>query len=562
MPMNNTPQRFDVLIIGSGASGGWAAKRLSEAGLKVAILEAGRPQSAANFTEHKPVFELKYHNLTKEPLRKRQPIQSKVYAISEYNHDWFCDDLDEPYSTPAHKPYNWLGRTRMVGGRTNVWGRVSLRYSDLDFKAASRDGYGEDWPLTYQELAPYYDLVERYVGVTGMAEGLDQLPDGQFLPPMPFKCQELQFRERVKDKFGRTVTISRAANLTQAHNGRKPCHYCGPCERGCMTHSYFNASFTTVTDALQSGNCTLLTNAMVAKVLMDPSTQRARGVEYVDRETRATREVYGKVVIVCAQTQESTRILFNSATPQHPGGLGNSSGVLGHYFTSHPTYAGGSGEFSAFGEKPSMGGPVRPVGIYIPRFRNLRKDPPYKKFLRGYGYEGYTGVGFNYGAPGYGDAYKLALREPRATLSISGYVEMLPRWDNFLEIDPNLKDAYGISAIRIHMANGENEAAMLKEVDESACEMLESAGAKNVRPHVWPEVPYWAAHETGTARMGVDPKKSVLNGFQQTHDVKNLFVMDASSFPSNPAQNPTLTIMALCVRSCDYLMQEMKRGEL
>jgi choline dehydrogenase-like flavoprotein len=562
VPTDYSQLHFDVLIIGSGASGGWAAKRLSEAGLKVAILEAGRPQSAANFTEHKPPFDLKYHNLTREPLRKRQPIQSKIYAISEYNHDWFCDDLDEPYSTPADKPYNWLGRMRMVGGRTNVWGRVSLRYSDLDFKAASRDGYGEDWPLTYKDIAPYYDLVERYVGVTGLAEGLEQLPDGQFLPPMPFKCQELQLRDRVKDKFGRTVTISRAANLTQPLNGRKPCHYCGPCERGCMTHSYFNASFTTVTDALKSGNCTLITNAMVAKVLMDPTTQRARGVEYIDRESRATREVYGKVVIVCAQTQESTRLLFNSATPQHPGGLGNSSGVLGHYFTSHPTYAGGSGEFPALGEKPSMGGPVRPVGIYIPRFRNLRKDPPYKKFLRGYGYEGYTSLGFHWSAPGYGEAYKQALREPQVSISLSGYVEMLPQWNNRLEIDPNLKDAYGIPAIRIHMANGENEQAMLKEVDASACEMLEAAGAKNVQANTWPEVPYWAAHETGTARMGLDPKKAVLNGFQQTHDVKNLFVMDASSFPSNPAQNPTLTIMALCVRSCDYLMEEMKRGEL
>jgi choline dehydrogenase-like flavoprotein len=301
---------------------------------------------------------------------------------------------------------------------------------------------------------------------------------------------------------------------------------------------------------------------MVYKVLMDPDGKRARGVLYIDRDTKQDREIYGRVVILCAQAQESVRILLNSETPQHPGGVANSSGVLGHYFTSHAADAGGTGEFPALGAKPTLGGPVRPVGIYIARFRNTRNQPASKSFLRGYGYEGYSNVGFNWRAPGYGEAFQKALCEPKVTLSMTGYVEVLPRWDNFVEIDDSLKDTYGIPVLKIHMSNGANEAAMLKDIGESAVEMLEAAGATNIQMHKPRTVPYWAAHEAGMARMGNDPKKSVLNQFQQAHDAKNLFVMDASSFTSNPCQNPTLTIMALCVRSCDYLMDQLKRGEI
>jgi choline dehydrogenase-like flavoprotein len=561
-PRERSKQIYDVLIVGSGASGGWAAKRLAEAGLKVALLEAGRPQSSRNFSEHMPAFELKYRDMAPAIMRKTRPIQSKLYAISEYNYDWFCNDIEEPYTTPADKPYNWLGRVRMVGGRTNVWGRLCLRFSDWDLKAASNDGYGEDWPLSYKDLAPYYDLVEKYVGITGMAEGLEEIPDGQFQPAMPLTCQETIFRNSIKQKLGRTATLCRSANLTKPQNGRGTCHYCGPCERGCVTHSYFNSSFTTVADALTSGNCTLITNAMVYKVLMDPDENRARGVLYVDRISKQEREIYGRVVVLCAQAQESVRILLNSEIPRHPGGVANTSGVLGRYFTSHIASAGGVGEFPALDSTPSLGGPVRPVGIYIARFRNTRKGPASKNFLRGYGFEGESAVRFNWHAPGYGETYKRAVHEPQVSLGITGFGEVLPRWDNFVEIDRTVRDIYGIPVLKIHMSNGENEAAMLKDIEESAVEMLEAAGAKNIRIHAKPAVPYWAAHEAGMARMGNDPKKSVLNQFQQAHDVKNLFVMDASSFPSNPCQNPTLTIMALCVRSCDYLKDELKRGDI
>jgi choline dehydrogenase-like flavoprotein len=559
----NAPQKnstFDVLVVGSGASGGWAAKRLAEAGLKVAIVEAGRPQSDSNFTEHKPAFELKYRSMAKEIVRKTRPIQSVFDVCNEYTQDWFINDFDEPYTTPADKPFHWMGRLRMTGGRTNVWGRVSLRFSDADFKAASQDGHGENWPISYSDIAPYYDLVEKYVGVTGMAEGLEHLPDGQFQPPMPLTCQESMFRERVKAKLGRTVTLARSANLTRPINGRGPCHYCGPCERGCVTHSYFNAAFTTVPDALNTGKCTLISNAMVHKVLMDPGTNRARGLLYVDRVTRQSHELSARVVILCAQSQESVRILLNSATREYPNGLANSSGVLGHYLTAHVRSGGGSGDFPMLDRKHTLGGPVKPVGIYVARFRNLQGQPPHKKFLRGFGYEGESSVEFNFHAPGFGAAYKKAVLESRASLDVTGFGEVLPRWDNFVEIDPQVTDIFGIPVLKIHMSDGENERAMIQDMGDSAGEMLEAAGAKNISTYAHPSAPRWALHEAGIARMGADPKKSVLNQFQQTHDVKNLFVMDASGFTSNPCQNPTLTIMALCVRSCDYLMTELKRS--
>jgi choline dehydrogenase-like flavoprotein len=558
---NKNKTQYDVIVVGSGASGGWACKRLAEAGLNVALLEAGKPQSDANFTEHKPEFELKYRDHAKEILHKTRPIQSR-FACSEYNADWFVNDLEEPYTTPKDQPFLWMGRLRVTGGRTNVWGRVSLRFSDLDLKAASQDGYGEDWPLSYKDLEPYYDLVEKYVGVTGMPEGLEHLPDGQFQPPMPLTCQETIFRERAKEKLGRPVTLARSANLTRPLNGRGPCHYCGPCERGCMTHSYFNAAFTTVPDALRTGNCTLISNAMGHKVLMDESLNRATGVLYVDRNSKQTREIHARVVVLCAQTQESTRILLNSSTREYPNGLANSSGVLGHYLTAHVRSGGGSGEFPSFGERPTLGGPNKPVGIYVPRFRNLKGQPQAKNFLRGYGYEAESSLGFNWGAGGFGDAFKKSLLEPRATLDITGFGEVLPRRENRVEIDPDVKDIFGIPVLKIHMADGENEKAMIKDMGDSAGEMLEAAGAKNVRTYAHPSAPRWALHEAGTARMAADPKKSVLNKFQQTHDVKNLFVMDASGFTSNPCQNPTLTIMTLCVRSCDYLMEGLKRGEI
>src|SRR5258708_1760654 len=275
---------------------------------------------------------------------------------------------------------------------------------------------------------------------------------------------------------------------------------------------------------------------------MDPERSRAWGILYIDGITGQPREIYARAVILCAQSQESARILLNSATPQYSNGLANSSGVLGHYLTAHVRSGGGSGDFPTPGKKYTLGAPVKPVGIYVARFRNLKGEPPYKKFLRGFGYEGESSLEFNWKAPGFGEA--------------------LPRWDNFVEIDPQVKDIYGIPVLKIHMSDGENERAMIQDMGDSAGEMLEAAGAKNIRTYAHPSAPRWALHEAGIARMGADPRKSLLNQFQQTHDIKNLFVMDASGFTSNPCQNPTLTIMSLAVRSCDYLMSEMKRNSI
>ena len=555
-------QIYDVLVVGSGASGGWACKRLAEAGLKVALVDAGRQQSDLNFTEHKPQFKLKYRDMAPEVIRRTRPRQKDCYACMEYNYDWFCNDLEEPYTTAKDMPFSWQGRMRVTGGRTNVWGRQSYRLSDLDFKAASHDGYGDDWPISYKDLVPYYDLVEEYVGITGIPEGVYELPDGKFQPPMGLTCAETLFRKRVKEKLGWTVTLGRSANLTKPINGRAACHYCGPCERGCVTHSYFNSFFTTVADALKTGNCTHIPNAMVHKVLMDQERNRATGLLYIDRNTREAKEIHGRVVALCAQSLESVRILFKSANRQYPNGLANSSGVLGHYLMDHISGGGASGELPQLAGKPTLDAPDRPDGIYVIRFRNTQNGQRSQKFLRGYGFQGGGGVKFNMDAPGFGEAFKKAIQDPVVSISLGGFGECLARWDNYVEINPNVVDTYGIPVLNFHMKYSENEYAMLQDMAESAAEMLEITGAKNIHLNIRADGPGWAIHEVGIARMGDNPKASVLNQFQQTHDVKNLFVLDGSGFTSTACQNPTLTIMALCVRSCDHMMRELKRGNL
>ena len=561
-PPDPAREQVDVIVVGSGASGGWAAKRLCEAGVKVALLDAGRPHGGGDYREHARPFDLKYRDRAPEIIRRTRPKQKDCYACTEYNYDWFVNDIEEPYTTPDDKPFSWQGRMRIVGGRTNVWARQSYRLSELDFKAASFDGYGDDWPIGYADVAPYYDIVEEYVGITGMAEGAYELPDGKFHPPMGLRCAEKRLRARAKEKFGRIVTLGRAAHLTKPINGRAPCHYCGPCERGCATKSYFNAAFTTVADAMATGRCTLVTNAMAYKILMDPGRNRARGILYIDRVTREAKEINARVVVLCAQALESARILFNSATREHPNGLANSSGVLGQYLQDHLWVGGGAtGDFPDLPEKASLDGPNRPNGLYVIRFRNTKKDPGYKKFLRGYGFQGGAGVAFNMRAPGYGEAFKRGVLDPVTTLGLSGFGECLPRRENHVALDPNVVDIFGIPVLRITMDWSNNERAMIPDMAESAAEMLDAAGAKNVRPWMVPNrIPGMGIHEVGVARMGRDPKTSVLNQFQQTHDVRNLFVMDGSCFVSSGCQNPTLTIMALAVRSTDYLLGEMKTG--
>jgi choline dehydrogenase-like flavoprotein len=552
---------YDAIVVGSGATGGWAAKRLSEAGLEVAVLEAGRNISPREFTEHKPVFELKYRNMSGS-WKKSRPIQSECYACTEYNYDWWVDDLKNPYSTPKDKPFTWR-RLRIVGGRTLCWGHQSYRLSDLDFKAASHDGYGQDWPVAYRDMAPFYDIVEKYVGISGSSEGNDALPDGQFLPPMKMTCGEVHFRERVASQFGRTVTIGRAAILTQPHNGRPACHYCGPCERGCITNSYFSSPFTTLSDALKTGKCTLLTNAVVAHVNMDPATNRATGVTFVDGITQQTKTIRAKTVILCAQALESTRILLNSSTNRHSTGLGNSSGLLGRGLMDHSTGAAASGELPQFKDAPGpYSGPHRANGIYVIRYRNLAKGPQQPNFIRGYGFQGSAGPDFNFGTEGYGAAYKQAVQKGIYRIGMAAFGESLARDENFVSIDPELKDAWGIPALHISMTHGENEKAIHRDAAATAAEMLESAGARNIEIRSTVAEPGMAIHELGTARMGSDPKTSVTNSYCQLHDVKNVFAMDGACFVSSACQNPTLTMMAITVRACDNLIDRFNKHEI
>ncbi|HYO80787.1 MAG TPA: GMC family oxidoreductase [Bryobacteraceae bacterium] len=554
--IRTAPAEFDAIVVGSGATGGWAAKALTEAGMRVAVLEAGPKITPKDFSEHVEPYQLPYRGFSPKVIDRR-PIQGQVYACRESNHQWFVDDIDNPYTTPKDQPFNWI-RMRVLGGRSLSWGRQSYRMGDIDFKAASRDGYGDDWPISYADLVPYYERVERYVGISGMEEGLPQLPDSIFQPPMEFTCGEEILRDRVKDKMGRVVTIGRVAILTKPLNGRQACHYCGPCEQGCATFSYFSSPFTTLKDAGATGRMTLITDAVASHVITDRSTGRASGIAYIDRTTREPREVRGKVVLLCASTLESTRLLLNS----QKGGLANSSGALGHYLMDHIYGGGAAGEMPMLRANPWYGPPRRPNGIYIPRFRNV-KETTTNGFIRGYGYQGGSTPAFAMNAPGFGVEFKNAVREQgRWNTNLGVWGECLARYENFVEIDNEKTDAWGIPTLKINMKWSDNELKIFEDARQQAAEMLTAAGATNVHVTGRPSVPGFCIHEIGTARMGSDPKKSVLNGYCQTHDVKNLFVTDGAAWVSSACQNPTLTMMALTLRSCDYIVDAMKKGNL
>ena len=556
-------ETYDAVVVGSGATGGWAAKELCEAGMRVAMLEAGRKlDPEKDFSEHVLPHHLPFRGRTApgNALLERRPIGRRCYACGETNAHFFIDEVDNPYTFPKEKPFWWI-RGNQVGGRTIMWGRQSYRLSDFDFKAASRDGFGEDWPISYADLEPYYDKVERFIGVSGQAEGFEQLPDSQFLPPMNMSCGEHEVK-KVVNKMGRGFTIGRVAVNTREHRGRAACHYCGPCHRGCRTNSYFNSPTSTLPAAERTGRFTLITDAIAHTVNTD-DRGLATGVLYYDKLTNVAHEVKAKVVVLCASTLESTRILFNSADERFPNGLANSSDHLGHYLMDHMYATGASGVMPTLGRKPEWA--QRPNGIYIPRFRNLFGDKR-SDFIRGYGYQGgenNTSYEHAYSTRGFGKEFKEEIRDGNVSrFSLSGFGETLPRWDNRAYIDPDTKDAWGIPAIRIECELGDNEKAMAKDIVEQAQEMLEAAGVEDITLRTTLAPPGFGIHEVGTARMGNDPKKSVLNKWNQTHDVKNLFVMDGGCFVSIACQNPTLTMMAITVRACDYLSEELKRGNL
>ncbi|HZF40782.1 MAG TPA: GMC family oxidoreductase [Blastocatellia bacterium] len=559
---------YDAIVVGSGATGGWAAKALTERGMTVLVLEAGRqldPQK--DFREHTFPYELKYRGLVSgEKYAPRQPIQSRCYAANEYGHHLFVDDIDNPYTTPEDKPFWWI-RGRHVGGRSVTWGRQSYRLSDYDFKAAERDGYGEPWPFSYKDLEPYYDQVENFVGISGSYENLPQLPDSKFLPPMAMTCGERILKKSVESKFpGRNVIIGRAAILTRNHQGRAACHYCGHCDRGCSTHSYYSSPGSTLPAAAKTGRMTLRPNSVVREIIVDPNTGKASGVRVVNQITKQDYEERGRVIVLCASTLESTRILFNSKSRQYPDGLGNSSGVLGRYLMDH-MYS-----ISAGGVVPVLKGMEydysdgRANGIYVPRFRNIRDKHP--NFIRGYGMQGNCSQGYSFGpakqTPGFGAEFKKLAREnPREIpFWLGAWCEMLPRKENGVTIDPEKVDAWGIPVLRIECTHGDNERAMAKDALETIKEMVDAAGFRTLYTSSTPAPPGFCIHEVGTARMGADPKTSVLNKWNQSWDVKNVFVTDGACFVSQGCQNPTLTMMAITARACDYIANEFKGQNL
>jgi choline dehydrogenase-like flavoprotein len=559
------PKTYDAIVVGSGMTGGWAAKELTEAGLNTLVLEAGRMVTTDDYVEHVPPWHVRFRGLDDRRARAaNQPVQGECYACDEWSSKFFVDDHENPYSTPPDKPFLFL-RGRQVGGRSIMWGRQVYRWSDLDFEANLRDGIAVDWPIRYADVAPWYDHVERFIGVSGEKLGLPQLPDGQFLPPMDLNCGETVVRDAIaKHWLGeRVLTIGRCAILTEDHNGRKGCHYCGYCERGCITLSYFSSINATLPAARLTGKMTLRPNSVVHSLIYDPQRHRVTGVRVIDGETKHAIEFSGRIVFLCASTLESARILLNSATREFPTGLANSSGELGHNLMDHIMGGGANGEIDAPDDKKPVG--RRPNGIYLPRFRNLTGGPK-SSFLRGYAYQGSAyreGWGRGTDLPGFGADWKRALRDPGPWhFSFYGFGECLPNYDNYVEIDKTRTDAWGIPVLKIHCAYGDNEWALMRDASIAAAEMLAAAGAWHISPYVEHNPPGKAIHEMGTARMGRDPKTSVLNGHNQAHDIPNLFVTDGACMASSANQNPSITYMALTARACSYAVDLMRRREI
>ena len=556
---------YDVLIVGSGASGGWVAKELSESGMEVLMIEAGPPRvPSRDFTEHAWPYQVRYRGFgNQKQLLEKQPVQRLCYACDEYSHQFFVDDNEHPYTFPADKPFMWI-RGRQVGGKTFCWARESYRYSDYEFQAARRDGYEQDWPFTYAELEPYYDRVEDYIGVSGSREGLSQMPDGKFLPPMNFSCGELLAKSVIEKQFGWRLMPDRVANLTVPHNGRPACHYCDQCQRGCHTASYFNSPSVTLPAAARTRRFTLLSDAVVSHVTTDKEG-RATGVHYIGRVTKAHKEARAKVIVLAAATLESTRLLLNSRSSRFPNGIGNSNGVLGHYLMDHFTVEGAGGELTSLksAKREATG---NPCGFLIPKYANTSGHKN-GDFLRGYRFDGAASQQLYeqaFSLPGFGHQWREKVRrEIPYSLSLEAQGECLPRFDNFVELDPEKKDAWGIPALRIHASYGENERAMAKAMRRDIGNMLDAVGVQKADPPS-DELSVFGKniHECGTARMGTDPKKSVLNAFNQVHDVKNVFVTDGAAFVTQGCYEPTLTIMAISVRASDYIIDASKKREL
>ncbi len=556
---------YDAIVIGSGISGGWAAKELCEKGLKTLVLERGRDVKHGDYpTAMKESWE--FEGRTKLPpseLAKQEKQARTGYTTHPASAHWFVNDLENPYSET--KRFDWM-RGYHVGGRSLLWGRQSYRLGDLDFEANAREGIAVDWPLRYADISPWYDYVERFAGISGTRDGLPHLPDGEFLPPMEMNCLEQHVRSRIAESFGgRPMIIGRVANLTVPHLGRGNCQYRNRCIRGCPYGAYFSSNSSTLPAAAATGNLTLRPFSIVHQLIYDKERKRATGVRIIDAETHQVVEYFAKVIFCCASAVASTAILLNSTSDRFPNGFGNDSGELGHNLMDHHFKVGAAGLYDGFSDRYYKG--QRANGIYVPRFRNLDRKTARKDYLRGFGYQGSAArtdwsrsiAELNL----FGASLKADLIAPGPwRFGMGAWGECLPYHSNRLHLNTALRDKWGQPTVTFDCEWKENEYAMRKDMKASAVEMLEAAGLKDVTPFDDPLAPGLCIHEMGTARMGRDPATSVLNGFNQVHASPNVFVTDGACMTSSSCVNPSLTYMALTARACDHAVSELKKQNL
>jgi len=552
---------YDAIVVGSGISGGWAAKELCEKGLKVLMLERGSPVHHPDYpTATKNPWEIDYASALTQEDRARSPIQTRHYSYRGDNKHFYVNDLENPYTET--KRFDWI-RGDVVGGRSLLWGRASYRWADLDFEANAKDGHGVDWPIRYKDLAPWYDYVESFIGVSGHADGVPHLPDGKYLPPFEMNCVEKSFKERIEKKFSdRHVIMGRVANLTESVKGRGQCQSRNLCHRGCPYGAYFSTNASTLPAAFATGNLTLRPNSIVNRVLYDEQRQKATGVEIIDSQTNEVVEFYAKIIFLNAATLGTAFILLNSISNRFPNGLGNDSDQVGRNLMDHHKQTGASAQVEGFDDDYYYG--RRPIGIYVPRYRNMGEKR--KDYLRGFGYQGgagRAGWGSKVSSNDLGEALKVSVQHPGGwSFYLGGYGECLPYESNRVTLNTTQKDKWGRNTLTVDCEFKENERAMQKDMTASAVEMMEVAGFKNVRPITEGSFPGGANHDMGTARMGRDPKTSVLNAFNQMHAVKNVFITDGSCMTSSACQNPSLTYMALTARACDYAVKELSKRNL
>jgi choline dehydrogenase-like flavoprotein len=554
---------YDAIVVGSGITGGWAAKELSEKGLRVLMLERGK--NVEHISDYvnatKGPWEYPHRGGRTVAMEDAYPVLKRDYPLNEKNLDWWASDKDSPY-TEARR-FDWF-RGYQVGGRSLMWGRQSYRWSDLDFEANLRDGIAVDWPIRYADLAPWYDHVERHAGISGSQENLSQLPDGRFQPAMPLNCGETPVAERLQGMYDgrRRIIPARVANLTSALPGRAPCQYRRACWLGCPYGAYFSTQSSTLPAAMATGNLTLQTFAIVSEVLYDRDRRRATGVRVLDAVTNETTDYKAQIVFLCASALNSTWLLMRSATDVWPGGLGSSSGQLGHNLMDHHFRIGAEGTLEGVDDKYYYG--RRPNGFYIPRFQNLSGDR--REYLRGFGYQGSASrLGWQRAVRelGVGGDFKDAMAQPGEwRIGASAFGEMLPDHSNKIGMDPEKTDKWGLPVLKIDCAIGENEQLMRRDMMNDLAEMLDACGAKNVSGYDNEYFPGMGIHEMGTARMGRDPASSVLNGRNQVWDAPNVFVTDGACMTSSACQNPSLTYMALTARAADHAVAELKRRNL